>query len=171
LPPVPFAVRAPGAAPGVLHRNFMGYTTRPASDMVGVGVSSIGDVQGAFAQNTKKLSTYYAALDAGRFPIERGYELTRDDEIRRYVITQLMCNFRVGAHDTEQRFGVVFEEYFQDELRQLRDGPAVDGLVKIDGEGVEVTELGRLIVRNVCMAFDRHLARHTNGAPVFSRTI
>ena len=58
-----------------LHRNFMGYTTRPATDMVGLGVSAIGDVAGAFVQNTKKLSTYYADLEAGRFPVERGYLL------------------------------------------------------------------------------------------------
>ena len=62
-----------------LHRNFMGYTTRRATDIVGVGLSAIGDVSGAFAQNAKKLSTYYAAIDAQRFPIERGYRLTNDD--------------------------------------------------------------------------------------------
>ena len=50
---------ARAAAAGTLHRNFMGYTTRPAPDMIGFGVSAIGDVAGAFAQNTKKLSAYY----------------------------------------------------------------------------------------------------------------
>jgi oxygen-independent coproporphyrinogen-3 oxidase len=75
-----------------LHRNFMGYTVQSARDMVALGVSGIGDVQGAFIQNVKKLSEYYGALDAGRFPIERGYVLGEDDRIRRYVITELMCN-------------------------------------------------------------------------------
>ncbi len=83
------------SAAGRLHRNFMGYTTRPAPDMLAAGVSGIGDVGGAFAQNTKKLSEYYPAIDAGRFPIERGYRLDADDHVRRFVITNLMCNFRV----------------------------------------------------------------------------
>ena len=65
--------------PRTLHRNFMGYTVQSARDMVALGVSAIGDVQGAFVQNTKKLNEYYAALDAGRFPIERGYALDDDD--------------------------------------------------------------------------------------------
>ena len=30
--------------------------------MVALGVSAIGDVQGAFVQNTKKLNEYYGAL-------------------------------------------------------------------------------------------------------------
>ena len=97
---------------GRLHRNFMGYTTRPAPDMVAAGVSGIGDVRGAFAQNVKKLSTYYEAIDAGRFPIERGYRLDRDDQIRRHVITELMCNFRVEIQHVESRFGIGFHHYF-----------------------------------------------------------
>ena len=91
----------------VLHRNFMGYTVQSARDMVALGVSGIGDVQGTFVQNTKKLNEYYAALDEGRFPIERGYALDRDDEIRRHVITTLMCNGYLAVADVERRFGIV----------------------------------------------------------------
>ena len=68
---------------------------KTATDMLGVGVSAIGDVAGAFAQNAKKLPTYYEAIDAGRFPVERGYRLDADDHLRRHVITQLMCNFHL----------------------------------------------------------------------------
>ena len=91
---------------GTLHRNFMGYTVQSARDMVALGVSAIGDVQGTFVQNTKKLNEYYAALDEGRFPIERGYALDRDDEIRRHVITELMCNGYLDVADVERRFGI-----------------------------------------------------------------
>jgi oxygen-independent coproporphyrinogen-3 oxidase len=102
-----------------LHRNFMGYTTRRATDMVGVGLSAIGDVAGAFAQNVKKLPAYYAALDAGHFPIERGYALTDDDSIRRQVITELMCNFFVDRRRIETKFGIDFDQYFGSELETL----------------------------------------------------
>jgi oxygen-independent coproporphyrinogen-3 oxidase len=156
---------------GTLHRNFMGYTTRPAPDMLGVGVSAIGDVAGAFAQNTKKLSGYYAALDAGRFPIERGYRLDPDDRIRRHVITELMCNFRLDPAAVERRFDIDFEAYFRQELQELREGPVAHGFLELERERIEVTPLGRLFVRNVCMSFDRYLRQKRQERPVFSRTV
>ncbi|MBK5295842.1 MAG: oxygen-independent coproporphyrinogen III oxidase [Vicinamibacteria bacterium] len=156
---------------GHLHRNFMGYTTRPAPDMVGAGVSAIGDVDGAFAQNVKSLSSYYAALDAGAFPIERGYRLDVDDRLRRFVITELMCNFRVRQADVCERFGVALPSYFALEIEELARGPVADGFVRITSDGLEVTQEGRLFVRNIAMHFDRYLRRKTSVAPVFSRTI
>ena len=163
---------AVASAAGRLHRNFMGYTTRPAPDMLAAGVSGIGDVGGAFAQNTKKLSEYYAAIDAGRFPIERGYRLDRDDHVRRLVITSLMCNFRIDRRDVEARFGIEFATYFGQELGELSESAVPDGFVTIDEAAIEVTTLGRLFVRNVAMVFDRHLRTRTGRAtPVFSRTV
>ena len=84
----------------------MGYTVQSARDMVAVGVSAIGDVQGLLVQNTKKLTEYYEALEAGRFPTERGYVLDEDDALRRHVITELMCNGHLDVRDVERRFGV-----------------------------------------------------------------
>jgi oxygen-independent coproporphyrinogen-3 oxidase len=157
-----------------LHRNFMGYTTRPASDLFGAGVSAIGDVRGAFAQNVKKLPPYYDAVSAGRFPIERGYALSADDLVRRYVITELMCNFHVDRAAVGTRFGVEFDAYFAGELARLNEpaGPVADGFLELDETGLTVTPRGRLFVRNICMTFDRYLPAHqTAGRPVFSRTI
>ena len=155
-----------------LHRSFMGYTTRPAPDCVAVGISAIGDVRGAFAQNYKTLARYYQAIDAGTFPIERGYALSDDDKVRRHVITELMCNFHVSRKVVEKTFRINFGAYFAKELTALAaaDGPAGDGLIEIDDEALTVTTRGRLFVRNVCMTFDRYLKSH-EGRPVFSRTI
>jgi oxygen-independent coproporphyrinogen-3 oxidase len=155
---------------GRLHRNFMGYTTRPAPDMVGAGVSAIGEIGGAFAQNVKPLAAYYAALDRGEFPIERGYQLDADDRLRRFVITELMCNFRVRQDDLLARFGVALPRYFALELEELEQGPVADGFLRITTEGLEVTRDGRLFVRNIAMHFDRYLRQKT-VAPAFSRTI
>jgi oxygen-independent coproporphyrinogen-3 oxidase len=156
----------------VLHRNFMGYTTRPAPDQIGLGVTAIGDVAGAYAQNTKKLSTYYACLDNGRLPIERGLVLALEDKLRRRVITQLMCNFSVSARAIAREFGVDFGRHFAAALDALArpDGPAGFGFVRLDPEGVEVLPEGRRFVRNICMAFDEYLERHA-AKPVFSRTV
>lgn len=157
-----------------LHRNFMGYTVQSARDMVALGISAIGDVQGTFVQNTKKLNEYYAALDAGRFPVERGYALDQDDTIRRHVITELMCNGHLEVREVERRFGVVFADHFARELAELTapDSPQADGLVVVGHESIDVTPIGRMFVRNVCMVFDRYLQARTSGrAPVFSRTV
>jgi oxygen-independent coproporphyrinogen-3 oxidase len=169
---VPEDELANAARAGILHRNFMGYTTRPAPAMVGCGVSAIGDVAGAFAQNVKKLSEYYEALDHGRFPIERGFRLDADDELRRYVIAELMCNFRVEARALESRFGVVFRDYFAAELEDLRGALSEDGIVAVaaDAGEVAVSERGRLLVRNVCMVFDRY-RRGASARTGFSRTV
>jgi oxygen-independent coproporphyrinogen-3 oxidase len=157
-----------------LHRNFMGYTVGSACDMVALGISGIGDVQGAYVQNVKKLPEYQAALAAGRFPIGRGRALDADDEVRRHVITQIMCNAHLDVREVERRFGLRFDEVFAPELRALTgpDSPGEHGMVVVTPDAIEVTALGRLFVRNVCMVFDRYLATRTAGTrPVFSRTV
>jgi oxygen-independent coproporphyrinogen III oxidase len=157
-----------------LHRNFMGYTVQAARDMVALGVSGIGDLQGAYVQNVKKLPEYYGAVREGRFPIERGIALDGDDLVRRYVILQLMCNFHLEVREVERRFALSFRETFAPELAELTgpDSPAAHGLVAVTPEIIEVTPLGRLFVRNVCMVFDRYLrARNAQEKPAFSRTV
>lgn len=157
-----------------LHRNFMGYTVQSARDMIAFGLSGIGDVQGAFIQNVKKLSDYYSALDAGHLPVERGYALDEDDLIRRQVITELMCNNHLDVAGIERTFGISFDRYFAAELTELTgsDSPATDGLVRVTDSAIDVTPAGRLFIRNVCMVFDRYLrARSSESKPVFSRTV
>ncbi|HYE85622.1 MAG TPA: oxygen-independent coproporphyrinogen III oxidase, partial [Vicinamibacterales bacterium] len=155
-----------------LHRNFMGYTVKATADLVALGVSAIGDVQGAFVQNTKKLPEYYEAVAAKRFPIDRGYELSADDEMRRFVITELMCNFRLDTAVVEQRFGIRFGEYFAAELSALAAGAVADGLMSVHPSRIDVHPIGRMFVRNICMVFDKYLPSRTGGPkPVFSRTV
>lgn len=162
---------ARAARAGRLDRNFMGYTVKPTSTMIAFGVSGIGEVEGGFFANEKKLSRYYEALDAGRLPIERGYELDADDRIRQFVIRQLMCNFRVGKRAVAERFGIDFDTYFASALAGL-DEVLAEGFVSVDAEAVTVEPAGRLFVRNVCMAFDRYLeAKREGNRPVFSRTV
>ncbi|HUC42786.1 MAG TPA: oxygen-independent coproporphyrinogen III oxidase [Candidatus Sulfotelmatobacter sp.] len=156
-----------------LHRNFMGYTVRMGSDMVAVGISGIGDVRGAFAQNEKKLSRYYEILDSGRFPVERGYALDADDRIRRETITRLMCNLWLDTGEIEREFSIDFASYFAAELAELTrpDGPVEHGFVAVEPGHLEVTGLGRFFVRNVAMSFDRYLKSRSGDKPVFSRTV
>ncbi len=162
---------ARAAEAGRLYRNFMGYTVMPAADQVGMGVSAIGDVRGAFAQNTKKLPAYYQAVDRGELPTEKGYALVGDDLLRRDVIMQIMCNFRVDIPALEARHGIRFHEAFAKELGALREGPAKEGLVLVEEGRLECTELGKLFVRLVAMVFDRYLKVATPENPTYSRTV
>lgn len=160
-----------------LFRNFMGYTILPPGDYVGFGISSIGDVQGAFAQNTKKLTTYKKALDEGMPPVERGYALTPDDHLRRHVILDIMCNFHIDLPAAAERFGIRPEDYFAVELKEIAEMEKEGFVEREDGAGVTgvpryvLTPLGTLFVRNVAMIFDIHLRLKHLDKPMFSRTV
>jgi oxygen-independent coproporphyrinogen III oxidase len=156
---------------GRLQRNFMGYTVMAGADMVGFGVSAIGDVRGALVQVEKKLVHYYRMLDEGGLPIARGYQRTPDDEIRRDVIHTLMCNFVVDRKTIESRHGIVFADYLHDSLAKLAPFVA-DGMCAIDDSGVRAVGLGQVFVRNLAMCFDAHLEpKLAVKEPVFSRTV
>ena len=156
---------------GTMQRNFMGFTTRAGADLLAAGLSAISWVEGLYAQNVKKLSTYRAALAAGRFPTERGMLLSHDDLIRRDLIQSLMCRDRIDKRDLERRCGIAFDEYFARELERL-EPLAKDGLLTNGADSLELTFLGRVFVRNIAMAFDTYLQRaHSGRAPQFSRTV
>ena len=157
---------------GRLRRNFQGYAVIPGDDVLGIGISAIGDVRGAYIQNEKKLSTYEARIKAGELPVTRGVPRSADDEVRRTVIHELMCNFRVDTGDISRRYGIDFASYFAEDLALLA-GPEREGLVRIGKERIEATPVGELFVRNLAMCFDRYQREKHEGEakPVFSRTV
>jgi oxygen-independent coproporphyrinogen-3 oxidase len=148
---------------GRLQRNFQGYSTHPGSNMLGFGVSAIGRLGPTYYQNLKRLDDYYAALEAGRIPVLRGIELGADDLLRRAVIQSLTCHFRVSIESIEIAHLIDFRSYFAAELADLRALEA-DGLVELGPEWIVVTPRGRLLVRTVCMVFDRYLRQRVRGA-------
>jgi oxygen-independent coproporphyrinogen-3 oxidase len=141
---------------GRLQRNFQGYSTHPESDLLGFGVSAIGRVGPTYYQNLRSLDEYYRALDDGRVPVWRGIELTQDDLLRRAIIQALTCHFRVSIESMEIAYLVDFRRYFAAELAALKPF-ADDGLVEFGSDWITVTPKGRLLVRAVCMVFDRYL--------------
>ncbi len=151
-------------AQGRLQRNFQGYSTHAEADMIALGCSAIGRIGPTYYQNQKDLDAYYAALDAGRMPVARGLELSSDDLMRRAVIQALACHFRLSIESIELAYLVDFRRHFADELQELR-ALERDGLVELDPEWITVTPKGRLLVRVVCMVFDRYLReRRTRAA-------
>ncbi|EWH01057.1 oxygen-independent coproporphyrinogen III oxidase [Halomonas sp. BC04] len=152
---------------GTLQRNFQGYSTHADCDMIGLGITSIGKVGDSYSQNVKETAQYQHRLEEGRLPVMRGYRLNDDDRLRRDVINALMCHGRIVFGDIEARHDIVFRDYFADALDQLEEMQA-DGLLAIrDGE-IEVQPAGRLMMRNMAMAFDAYL-RPNEGR--FSRTV
>jgi len=141
----------------------------PASDLVGVGVSSIGDVAGAYAANDKKLTSFERKLGAGRLPVERGVVRTPEDELRRAVINRIICTLTLDYRWIESEFGVEPQKHFADAFASL-GAMAADGLVELGGDGLRVTTAGRFFLRNLCMPFDAYLAAPGDG-PVYSRTV
>ncbi len=152
-----------------LRRTFMGYTTGRGLDTVGLGISAISWVGSSYAQNHKDMPSWRAEVEAGRMPWLRGFLLSPDDELRRELILELSCTMRSDLAALGARFGVDAEASFAQELDLLAPMEA-DGLVRRSPGLLEVTELGRLFVRNVCMIFDRYLERDP-ALRRYSRTV
>lgn len=158
---------------GDLHRNFMGYATRPAEDMVGLGMSAIGDVAGAFLQNPRDTASYEATLAEGRLPTARGLRRSAEDELRRTVILSLMCRMRLDWDELEAETGRAdLAEHFADAWSQLAPF-AEQGFCTLAERRLEVTPLGRLFLRHMAMVFDEYLAakRAAGEGPRFSKTL
>jgi len=136
-------------------------------------VSAISSVGMCYSQNAKTLEDYYDRLDQGELPIVRGYQLTMDDVLRRFIIQRLMCNFELSIRSLEQAYPIKFDTYFELELEQLGELQQM-GLLTIDSEWIEVTLKGRLLIRTICMVFDRHLqqSRSLYSEPLrYSQTV
>lgn len=155
---------------GTLHRNFQGYSTHAACDLIGLGMSAIGRVGNSFSQNAKDLVGYYAALDAGRQPVVRGMTLDEDDVIRADVLQRLMCNGAIDIGAFETRHRIDFAVYFASDIARLR-ALVADGLVLLSPQRIAVTARGRLLLRVIAMCFDAHLARARDADVRYSKAL
>ena len=151
-----------------LQRNFQGYSTAGGVDIFGFGMSSISQIPDAYWQNIKELDDYAAAVESGERPIIRGYLLTPEDRIRREVIMRMMCHLQLDYVQLSRELDIDFQQFFAPEIESLED-MEVDGLLVRSAEGLQITDLGRLVIRNIAMRFD---AYHKAGREQrFSKTI
>jgi len=141
---------------GKLYRNFQGYATHADCDLVGIGITSIGTIANSFAQNVRTMDEYYAKIDKAELAVFRGVEIDTDDLIRREAIMQLICHFKLDFKPLETRFTIQFKDYFATELERYKT-MVDDGLITMNGDSIEVTARGRLLIRNICMVFDRYI--------------
>jgi len=154
---------------GDLYRNFQGYSTHAHCNLLALGISAISMLGNSYSQNSRSEAEYFAALDEGQLPLFRGIELNHDDLLRRAVITALICHFALNVTAIEQEYGIDFRNYFSREIKALE--PMIeDGLLELNSEEINIKPRGKLLIRNICMVFDRYLAQQSVEQR-FSRTI
>ncbi len=153
---------------GTLYRNFQGYSTHADCDLVALGITAIGKLGASYSQNVRTLEEYYSLVDADHIPVMRGLGLSEDDRLRREIITRLICHFELDMESISGRFNVRFADYFARELRELVPMQE-DGLLTVDPHSIRVLPAGKLLIRNICMVFDRYLREQS--AQRFSKVI
>lgn len=141
---------------GTLQRNFQGYSTHANADLVAIGVSSIGSICDSYSQNSSNMDDYRKMVKAGNLPIVRGLVMNNDDLLRKEIINQLICHFKLDIEALEDQWKVDFKQYFKAELKQL-ELMRQDGLLTFDEKAIQVETRGRLLIRNICMVFDGYL--------------
>lgn len=154
---------------GKLHRNFMGYTTHPQAQMIGIGISSISMLDSIYVQNHRQLSQYKKCIENSELPVDRGIVLQGDDKLRRQVIMQLMCNFHLNWNEIENEFSISAKEVFKNEMEELKKFEEMN-LLQMADDSVQVLPRGQVLVRNIAMTFDRYLDKNEK-AQRFSQTI
>ncbi|RZN58529.1 oxygen-independent coproporphyrinogen III oxidase [Avibacterium paragallinarum] len=154
---------------GVLHRNFQGYTTQEDADLLGLGVSAISLLGDTYAQNQKELKQYYADIEQKGTALHKGFVMSQEDCLRRDVIKQLICNFKLDYAPFEQQYGIDFKQHFAEDLALLAP-LAADGLIEIGEKGLLVSPVGHLLIRNICLCFDTY-SRQQPRRQQFSRII
>ncbi len=154
-----------------LYRNFQGYSTLAGTEVLAMGVTAISQLHGAYAQNVKSIKEYEKMVDEGRLPTEVGIKLNEDDLVRKYVITEIMCNNRVFKDRVAEQFGVDFDRYFAADFPKLQEF-VENGLVEFLPDRLQISQEGRLVIRNIAMAFDAYLEKdRQKDKPIYSRTV
>lgn len=147
---------------GRLHRNFMGYADRFTPLLIGIGVSSISDAWGGFAQNVKTVEEYHKLIASGVLPVMKGHILNREDLVIRRYILDMMCKGEVRLDPTA---------YLNEEIKEELVSMIQDGLVRIEDDLVRCTVIGRSFLRNICMAFDQRFLKLRTEKQIFSEAI
>lgn len=153
---------------GSLHRNFQGYTTKGGAQLIGIGLTSIGEGDDYYAQNFKDMPSYEAAIDAGKLPNAKGIYLNNEDRLRKSVIMELMANFSLDIKRVESEFGINFFEHFKAELNELGD---LMQFININNNKISINQTGTLLIRNIAMCFDEYMAKFKGVNNSFSKTV
>lgn len=154
-----------------LHRNFQGYCSKETTGQVyAFGTSSISQLNQMYAQNTKNVIQYIKRIDDEELAIERGYVVSKEEKIIREVINEIMCNNYLNFQSVASNNGITVDElknilqFNPGKLRPFEE----DQLLLQQDNRIEINHLGRLVIRNIAMAFDPKLKVQKN---MYSKTV
>lgn len=136
-------------------RNFQGYSLPLAEEMLGLGITSIGFLEGTYFQNVKEIKTYEERIQQGSFPVERGFILTNEDRLRHWVIQSLMCHFELDKREFQRRFDCAFDSHFQKQREKI-ERLKKEGLLEETDDKLLPTPLGCLFIRLIAAVFDAY---------------
>lgn len=148
---------------GRLQINARGYSARSTLDMLGIGAGSLSHIDGVYSRNAQSLVEYESALKAGILPTQRGLVLSREDDLRRYVIERILCGREVHYSAVRHRFGVDFREHFRSALAALAV-PERDGLVRRMPDCLRITARGRPFLRSLARRFDAYAEKRSTSS-------
>ena len=139
-----------------LRWNSLGYSSGKCHDMLGIGVGSSSRItERYYAQNVYGVSDYEKSLKRGKFPVFRGFRLSRDDIIRRDIINQLRSYYTVEYKDIEDRYHIEFKEYFKGE-KVLLNAFSKDNILEFTDNMITITDTGKGFCNLVCRIFDNY---------------
>lgn len=146
--------------------NALGVTTGDYSDTLAIGASSTNTIGNYYSQNLYYKEGYIERIKENKFPVYKGYVLD-DDDIKRREVVQSIRNFlRLDYDEMSKRLGIDFKEYFKDEISKLKEF-VEDGIISLNGNGFDVTEIGIEFVLYICRIFDKYIME--NKKPNFEQ--
>jgi len=157
---LPHDALAVSARAGALHRNFMGYTDRRTTALLGLGVSAISETPSCYHQNEKVITVYERRVADGEIPTLRGHLLSDEDRRRADRIRSLMTNGRAPLDPGDAA-----------DARKWLAELVADGLVEIDEHELRMTPESKPFLRNVAAFFDTYLRSANQDGPAYSRAI
>jgi oxygen-independent coproporphyrinogen III oxidase len=142
---------------GEMQWNRLGVTTGRYTSTIALGVSGTGTLgDGFYYQNVYDIPNYQAAIDRNEFPIGLAHRLDDTDRLRRDLIQDLRSYFKADKKKYENRTGDSFDDYFATEITNLGDF-VENGLVKVDSDRVEITEIGQQFANLIASTFDTYI--------------
>lgn len=138
---------------GYLTRNFMGYTHKKASALIGLGPSSISYSFKSFSQNEKDTNKYIESINRYELPVVNGHVQSEQDLAIEKDIISFLCHESIEVNDKIEK---ISEEFIKDELGIIADGKYM------------VTDKGRPFMRNFAMLLDPYMNKNVKN---FSKTV
>jgi oxygen-independent coproporphyrinogen III oxidase len=118
------------------------------ADLLALGESSFGYLQGVHYQNVDHFGDYAAALSRGELPLRRALKLNPEEQLRRELILQLKTgSLEAGYFRT--KFGVELSNQYAQALEWLGER----GLLEREGDAFRLTREGLLQVDDLLLMF------------------